>query len=238
MNDNVQSDAQPRDLIIVGAGGFAPEAVWVAEDINTAATSAGRPVVWNILGYVVYDPSKFPAEISSYPVVGTPEQFAKTGKGRPISFICMIGSNAIREQEAKRAEALGWTPVALVHPSAIVARGSRIGPGTYVGAGSIIAPLAVLGSYVVINNHVSVGHDSTMEDFSQASPGARINGACFVGRRAFLGSNATLLPKARVGEDAVVGASSLVLRGVAPRTTVVGVPARQVGDSAASKGEV
>ena len=165
----------------------------------------------------------------SYPVhQSTPKEAAARLAGTDIFFICMIGDNRIREEQAHEAEELGWKPVALVHPTVIVARETTIGHGSYIGAGSIISPFAKVGAHVVVNNHVSVGHDSVMEDFSQASPGARISGGCVVGRSAFLGSNATLLPNCNVGESAVVGANSVVLRSVAPLTTVMGVPAKVV----------
>ncbi len=220
--------AAPRDLVIVGAGGFAPEGAWVAEDTNAANVLQGRKPAWNIRGFVAFDPSKFPPTLYSYPVLGTLRDAAARFAGTDIFFTCMIGDNVMREEQAREAEGLGWKPVALVHPTVVMARETTIGDGAYIAAGSIISPFARVGAHVVINHHVSVGHDSVMEDFSQACPGVRISGRCFVGRSAFLGSNATLLPKSRVGERAVVGASSLVLRSVKPQTTVMGVPAKVV----------
>jgi acetyltransferase-like isoleucine patch superfamily enzyme len=44
----------------------------------------------------------------------------------------------------------------------------------------------------------------------------------------FLGSHATILPDARVGAWAYVGAGSVVLRRVAPGAKVFGNPASQV----------
>jgi sugar O-acyltransferase (sialic acid O-acetyltransferase NeuD family) len=220
--------APPRDLVIVGAGGFAPEGIWVAEDTNAVNVRQDKKPAWNIRGFVVYDPAKFPQTLYSYPVLGTPKEAAARLAGTDIFFICMIADNSIREAQAREAEELGWKPVALVHPTVIVARETTIGPGSYIGAGSIISPFAQVGAHVVVNNHVSVGHDSVMEDFSQACPGARISGRCVVGRSAFIGSNATLLPRCRVGEGAVVGANSVALRSVARLTTVMGVPAKVV----------
>jgi sugar O-acyltransferase (sialic acid O-acetyltransferase NeuD family) len=219
--------AAPQDLVIVGAGGFAPEGIWVAEETNAANLLLGKKPAWNIRGFVDVHPAELQT-LYSYPVLGTPKESAAKLAGTDIFFICMIGDNRIREEQARIAEELGWKPVTLIHPTVIVARETTIGPGSYIGAGSIISPFAKVGAHVVVNNHVSVGHNSVMEDFSQACPGVRISGRCVVGRSAFLGSNATLLPSCKVGESAVVGASSLVLRSVAPFTTVVGVPAKVV----------
>ena len=50
-----------------------------------------------------------------------------------------------------------------------------------------------------------------------------------VGRRASIGSNATILPGLRIGEGAMVGAGSVVTRDVPPYTLVAGNPARVMG---------
>lgn len=51
-----------------------------------------------------------------------------------------------------------------------------------------------------------------------------------IGRRAWLGANVTVLPGVTIGDGAIVGAGSVVTKDVAPRTVVVGVPARHVRD--------
>lgn len=225
------NEAGPHDLIIVGAGGFAAEGLWVAEAMNQSAMAAGRPALWNILGCCVYDPSLYPAEILSYRVLGTPLDVARSHPEASLHYICSIGDNRIREQEARLAESLGWRPATLIHPSCQVAPNATIGAGTYLAAAAVVCPNTRVGSHVVINNHVSVGHDSIMGDFSQACPGSRISGRCKVGRSAFLGTNATLLPGIALGERAVLGANSVAVRNLEPEVTAVGSPARVVSPS-------
>ena len=41
-----------------------------------------------------------------------------------------------------------------------------------------------------------------------------------------MGSHASILPGGRVGDEAVVGAGSVVLKNVEPGSTVIGVPAK------------
>jgi sugar O-acyltransferase (sialic acid O-acetyltransferase NeuD family) len=220
------SQIGPQDLIIVGAGGAASEALWVAEVMNQAALAAGHAAPWNILGCCVYDPSLYPAEILSYRVLGTPQEVARNRGPEPLHFNCGIGDNRIREKEAKAAESLGWEAAILIHPSCQIAPNAAIGPGTYIAAGVVVGPYVTLGAHVMINNHVSVSHESTMGDFSQACPGARITGKCKVGRSAFLGSNSTLIPGISMGDRSVLGANSVAIRSLGPDVTAVGVPAK------------
>jgi galactoside O-acetyltransferase len=50
-----------------------------------------------------------------------------------------------------------------------------------------------------------------------------------IGRDAFIGANAVVLPGVCVGEGAVVGAGSVVTGDLAPWTVSVGAPARSIG---------
>src|SRR5690606_36889731 len=49
-----------------------------------------------------------------------------------------------------------------------------------------------------------------------------------IGRGAWIGQNAVILPGVTVGELAIVGANSVVNKDVPPRTVVAGAPARAV----------
>lgn len=223
------NESESCDLVIVGAGGFAAEAAWVVEDSNSADSARrGRPRL-KLIGFVVYDPSGYPGEVYSYPVIGSPEGFAATATGRKIFYFCAVGDNRIREQEVRRVELLGWTPATLIHPSAVISRNAKIGHGSYLGPCSVVGPQVYIGDHVQIHANVSIGHDSVVQNYSQVCPGARVSGKCSIGQRAVLGSNAVVVPGVVVGESAVVGANSLAVRAVDPFTTVIGVPARLFG---------
>ncbi|MDP5015752.1 MAG: N-acetyltransferase, partial [Dolichospermum sp.] len=51
-----------------------------------------------------------------------------------------------------------------------------------------------------------------------------------VKRRASIGSNATILPRITIGENAIVGAGAVVTHDVPDYAIVAGVPARIIGD--------
>ena len=51
-----------------------------------------------------------------------------------------------------------------------------------------------------------------------------------IGKGVFIGTQSTILPGVTLGEDAIVGAGSVVTSDVAPRTIVAGNPAKEVSD--------
>jgi sugar O-acyltransferase (sialic acid O-acetyltransferase NeuD family) len=219
----------PRLLVIVGSGGLGTEFTWVANEMNTMAAVngvAGRP--WQILGYADDAPEKRGQQNGGYPVHGTIQETAEKFLGQNIAFAVAVGDNQARKRLAIAAEAFGWHPAALVHPSVILAGDVTIGAGTYIAPGCVVCPRAQVGNYVIVNTHVSLGHDSVVEDFSQICPGARVSGGCHLGKGAFLGSNSSLTPGVTVGDEAVVGANSHAVRKVRAGSTVVGCPAREL----------
>lgn len=213
-------------LLILGAGGLGTEYLWVAQEMNQKARRNGRSdSLWEILGYADDDPTKKDQLIFGHLVHGNiQETFAKYGS-HDVGFAAAIGRNDVRERIAQDAEQIGWTPVTLAHPSAIIAEQTAIGAGTYLAPGTVVCPGAIIGRHVIVNTHASIGHDSVLEDLVQICPGARVNGGCRVEKSGFLGSNASLAPGVTVGQSAVVGANSVAVRKVSRGVTVLGCPA-------------
>jgi acetyltransferase-like isoleucine patch superfamily enzyme len=58
------------------------------------------------------------------------------------------------------------------------------------------------------------------------APGAVLAGEVVVGDYASVGTNATVMPRIKIGSDAVIGAGAVVTRDVPDRAVVVGNPAR------------
>jgi len=221
----------PKPLIIVGAGGFGVEALWVAEEMNRATTA--RP--WTILGFADDHWRPDAGDVYGYRVLGTPEAVATAMAGQQVGFHCAIGDNSSRAAVAARLDALGWSAATLVHPSVICARDVTIGKGVYIGALSILSPLCQVGDHVLINQRVAVGHHSKIGSYAQLCPGSQINGGCQIGEGALIGSNASICPTGKVGRYAVVAANSMVLRSVGDHKSVIGVPARVFQDLTPSK---
>ncbi|GGV28218.1 hypothetical protein GCM10010277_10220 [Streptomyces longisporoflavus] len=100
-----------------------------------------------------------------------------------------------------------------IHP------GARLGRRVFVdhGAAVVIGETAEIGDDVTIFHQVTLGAVGWWRDERRA-PGARRHPV--VGDRVVLGTNAIVLGPVTVGDDALVGAGSLVLSDVPPRARV------------------
>lgn len=135
-----------------------------------------------------------------------------------------IGAGCIVGDQAQVRERTVLGPATLVGRGAGVDNDVRIGARVriqsqvYVTAFSLVEDDVFLGPGVVLTN------DDTMGRHRSGMPlrGATLRRACRVG------GAAVLCPGVEVGEEAFVAAGAVVTRDVAPRTVVMGVPARRV----------
>ncbi|MBI5165419.1 MAG: N-acetyltransferase [Magnetospirillum sp.] len=130
------------------------------------------------------------------------------------------------------------------------AYGCSIGDDTRIGTFVEIQQGVRIGRRVKVQSHsfICTGVDIADEAFighgvmftndrypRSTTEGGAVQGAAdwvceptVVGRRASIGTNATILCGITIGEDAIVGAGAVVTRDVPPRAVVAGNPARVV----------
>ena len=99
---------------------------------------------------------------------------------------------------------------------------ASIGPGLHIGhfGGIILHPDVVMGENCNISQGVTLGITGRN----------RRRGVPRIGNRVFIGPNAVVVGPIQVGDDAMIGANSLVNRDVAGHTTVAGVTASLINN--------
>ncbi len=113
--------------------------------------------------------------------------------------------------------ALFWQKLIEVLTGICLPGRAEIGPGLYIGhfGPLVVHPDAVIGRRCNLSQGVTIG---------VSGRGGR-RGVPRIGDRVYIASNAVVVGKITVGDDAVIGANSVVREDVAPHTTVLGVPA-------------
>lgn len=218
-----------QQLIIVNAGQFGREVLTWAQQ----AIKAGMP--WVLKGFLD-DRSGLMRKLHyDTPILSRAESYEPEADD---IFLCAIGEPAVKHRYCALLEARGATFATLVHPTALVGHNVRIGKGSILCPFTQLSCDIELGKHVTLGTFSGTGHDTHIGDWCHISGHCGINGSAVLEDGVFLGSHACILPKARVGAWAYVGAGSVVLRRVPPRMKVFGNPAVPIGtvDDAPTQG--
>lgn len=206
------------DLLIYGAGGFAREVAWLAEEVGD----------FHCCGFITDDEIVQGTLVNGLPTMSFEES---TDRFRDAQYVVAVGSPALRRTLSERAEGAGLRPATMVDPRVRQSTSNEIGTGTIVCAGTILTTNVRLHRHVQINLDCTVGHDTVVEDFATLAPGVHVSGFVRVGKGAYLGTGAVVINGSQgevleIGSGAVVGAGAVVTKSVPPGVTAIGVPAR------------
>lgn len=204
-----------KDLIIIGAGDFGREALWLVDRINKKSPT------YHILGFV--DDGKAGETISGQPVLGGVDWLCEYSD--PVYVACAIANGKIKETIFKRIEDnAAITMEALIDPAAIVGDTCEIGAGSIICAGVVMTVDVIIGRGCIVNLNCTLGHDVILNDFCTVHPGCNISGKVTIGNRTLLGTGSRIIQGINVTADTTIGAGAVVIRNVTESGTYVGVP--------------
>lgn len=202
----------PKDLVIVGAGGFAREVLWLA---NTLADQ------WRVIGFLDDGPL---SEVGGYSVLGRIGDASKYSKAW---FVVAVGNPRSRRKIVDALHRSSSPKFAtLVASGACVGPKVTLGEGIIVTEGCILTTDIILGAHNIINLNCTIGHDVRTGDFCTIAPVAAVSGNVHLGAGVEVGTGAAIKQGVKIGEGAVAGMGSCVVKDIAPDTVVIGNPAK------------
>lgn len=140
--------------------------------------------------------------------------------GVTIGEKTMIGDNACIREECT------------IGRSTVIGTGVKVSFGTQIGSfvkiidNAYITGNMIIEDRVFIGPHVTTANDNAMERFPELKEKDWRGKGPTIRHFATIGQGACLLPEIEIGENALVGAGSVVTKDVPPKTVVMGVPAR------------
>ena len=207
-------------MLIVGAKGFAKEVLeaLVIENKYSNNLFFYDDVNDDVSGYLY----------NRYKIFKSLDE-VKESLGDKFEFNIGIGNPFLRKILIEKFESVGGMLTSIISDSAKIGSfENQIGVGANIMAGTIITNSVSIGKAPLINLNCTIGHDCTIGDFIEISPGTNISGFCKIGDFVTIGTNATILPNIKIGSNVVVGAGSIVTKDVPDNCLVVGVPAKVI----------
>ena len=92
--------------------------------------------------------------------------------------------------------------------------------------GVIVNAHASIGKQVILNTKSLIEHHDMLGDGVEIGPGATLCGRVNVAKFSWVCAGSTIIPRMSVGENAIVGAGSVVRQTVLDNHVVAGVPAK------------
>lgn len=205
-----------KDIVIVGASGFAQEIKWLIDRINAVAP------YWNFLGYI--DNNAHDCN-----VIGDDTYLFNYSKELYVAIAIADTDLRARLAEFYSGNRMLRFPN-LTDPSVILSESVSTGVGNIICAGCILTVGVELGSFCIINLDCTIGHGAVIENFVTVNPGVNISGNARLEKGVNLGTGSQILQGRCVGMNTVIGAGSVVLRDIPNDCTAVGVPAKIIKD--------
>lgn len=204
----------PNHLLIVSAGGFGRATA------SLARSDIACGVHWDVKGFLdnrtqLHNPSDLP-------ILGDPLTY-RIQEGD--IFVCALGDPAAKRHytAALRAQDANFI---VLRPDLTTGERVELSPGGLFERKVALGPDVKIGTMVTILSTTIVGYDVVIGDYCQIGSFVFIGGGARIGNDAVIHPHATILPGVVVGDGATVGAGAVVIRDVAPGTTVMGNPAK------------
>lgn len=143
-------------------------------------------------------------------------------------FTCALGDPHCRKKYVNIIRERGGRFLTLINSKSIIHPNAQIGEGVMISAFCCISANVKIGDFTTIQHFCNIGHDVQIGSFCALESYTFMGGFSVIGNDVTLHTRATILPHVKVGEGAIVGAGSVVLRNVKAGMTVFGVPAKKV----------
>ncbi len=204
------------ELVLVGAGGLAREAMTVVQRLG----------VHDTVVVLDDDPSTWGRRVGGTAVSGAVDAITQHPDAEVV--VC-LGTGVARRRVVQRLTTLGVQQdryTSLVHPTAEVPDGCSVLPGSIVLACVVLTADVVIGRHAVLMPHVTVTHDGHVGDFATLCAGVALGGSVVVGAGAYLGMRASVRERITLGVGCTLGMGSVAVSDVPAGERWVGVPAR------------
>ena len=207
-----------KKIIIIGAGAFSREVLWLIEEINNTKNE------WEILGFLDDNLENKGKIIHGKPVLGKIEELKFLPED--VYSIITIANGIVREKIVNQFKNRKFAT--LIHPNVRIHHSNSIGEGTIICLGNIVTVDVNIGKHVIVNLSCTIGHDTVINDYVTIFPGVNISGGVYIGKNSNIGTGSAILQYLKIGKNVTLGSLSNVIRDIPNYCTAVGNPAKVI----------
>lgn len=207
-----------RELVIIGAGGFAREIY------DLAYYCYGNDQNFKVKGFLS-DGSSNIEELGYPPVLGKVADY--TIQANDV-FFCAIGEVNDRKKTVEIIKNKGGQFINLIHPTVVKPPSVRLGVGVGIKAFCVLASDVTVDDFTFLQSSVIMGHDVHIGKYCQINSFAFFAGYTQVHDLVTVNAGAKIVQNTIIEERSVIGMGSVVLKRVKKGTTVFGIPAKKL----------
>jgi sugar O-acyltransferase (sialic acid O-acetyltransferase NeuD family) len=208
-----------KDIYILGVGHNTPVYIELAEMLG-----------YNVVGLYHYEDSRVGELVYNIPIIGSNEQLFAEKDLSERNFALSMGNNALRVTLAMEIRKRGGIIPTLIHPTASVSKYAKIAEGVVVHANSVVQADVEIMQDSVISFNVGVTHNSIIEKGCYIAGQTIVGAYVHIEENVFVGMGSVIVSSKVpvIGQNAIIGAGSVVLKPVKANTIVVGNPATEL----------
>jgi len=181
-------------------------------------------------GFIDNDPGKHGHLFHGIPIFGGSDKVPELAAAG-VRFVNLItGSTVTRYEVTLDIVKKGGILTNFIHPSVDLMM-TKWGTGNYIQEGVITQAEVDVGDNSSIHIGSLIGHETKIGNSVFIAHAVSISGCCEINDGCFIGTNATILPRIRIGKWSVIGAGAVVTKDVPDYSVVVGNPARIIRSS-------
>lgn len=143
-------------------------------------------------------------------------------------FFSSIGDVSAKKRCIKKILDKGGEFISLIHPTAEISEGAIIGRGCMIASKAGVGTVTEIGDFCLIQNNAIIGHDVKIGNFCRIDCNVVLIAGVKLDDDVCIHTSSVINHNVHVGEGAIVGALSFVIRNVKPGTTVQGNPAKRI----------
>jgi sugar O-acyltransferase (sialic acid O-acetyltransferase NeuD family) len=183
---------------------------------------------YNLAGLYHYNDDRTGENVHGVPILDSSTNLFKKPSLAGMQFAISVGDNKIRSELANTLRNKGGFFPTLIHPSSVVSKFATLGQGVAVNSCSVVQAGVSIDVDTVISSNVTLGHTCRIGKACYLALGAVVGAYVTVEDKVLIGLNSVIISSKAdyIGENAIVGAGTVVTKKVDANTIVAGNPAR------------